>query len=221
MHILLAVIMGAAGLIAGFFVPQLAQAAAAYKYAQRGRVLAADRRCTGIPAKTGCAVFSMAGWALAGLPAGHATAAVLLPALIWTASLLVGIVDARTRIIPNEAVAALAVLGAVFQLVYCGVPGLLWALVCMAAVMAVFSLLAFAMGGHAVGAGDVKLAGAMGLTLGYPHILHGLVAMGALLAVFSFIGFYMKKITLRSMVPFAPFLLAGLDAAILAVLFHI
>lgn len=219
MHIVWAVILGAAGLIGGFFIPLLAHKTAVYKYAQRGRALAADGRYTGTLAKAGSTVYNMAGWALAGLLAGNLPAA-LLAALLWTASLLIGIVDIRTRIIPNEAAAVLAVLGALFQLSYFGIRGLLWALVCMAAVMAVFSILALVMGGGAVGAGDVKLAGAMGLALGYPHILHGLIGMGVFLAVYSFAGFALKKITLRSMVPFAPFLLTGLDIAIIAILFH-
>ena len=216
MHIVWAVILGTAGLIAGFFIPSLVHRTAAYKYAQRGRALAADGRYTGVPAKAGSAVYNMAGWALAGLLAGNLPAA-LPAALLWTVALLIGLVDIRTRIIPNEAVAVLAVLGALFQLACFGVRGLLWALVCMVAVMAVFSILAFAMGGGAVGAGDVKLAGAMGLALGY-HILYGLIGMGALLAAYSFAGFVLKKITLRSMVPFAPFLLTGLDAAIIVIL---
>lgn len=213
----MSVAMGAAGLAAGFFIPLLAQKTAEYKYEAKGRELVPAPRFNGPLLKAGCSVLNAAGWAAAGCYAANWVSPALV-ALLWTLAVVVAIVDIRIHIIPNEAVLAMAVLGAGLQLALFGAAGLLRALAAMAAVMAAFIVLAAFLGFHAVGAGDVKLAGAMGLALGYPYILHALLGMAALLVVYCAGGIAMKKLTLKSMLPFAPFMMAGMLAAMTAIL---
>jgi prepilin signal peptidase PulO-like enzyme (type II secretory pathway) len=86
----------------------------------------------------------------------------------------------------------------------------------MMAVMAAFITLGSFLGLHTIGAGDVKLAGAMGLTLGFPRVIYGLLGMSAIIVVWCLGGLLTKKITLKSMVAFAPFITAGTILAILA-----
>lgn len=214
MNLALAAAMGIAGLAGGYFLPFLAHRLAERKTVRKGAPLAQDRRYTGLPVRAGAAAFTAAGWAAAGLLAGNAVSALLL-ALLWAETFLFAVIDLRVHLIPNELVLVMAVLGAAFQFVAFGPRGLLYAAAAMAAVMAVFLLLTAFLGFGAVGAGDVKLAGAMGLALGYPFTLTALVGMGAAMGLFSLYGFAAKKLTLRSMLPFAPFMMFGMVLALI------
>jgi prepilin signal peptidase PulO-like enzyme (type II secretory pathway) len=69
-------------------------------------------------------------------------------------------------------------------------------------------------GGKAMGFGDVKLAFFMGLFLGWPKILAALFLaflIGAIIGLALIIG---KKKQLKSEIPFGPFLITGLFAAL-------
>lgn len=63
--------------------------------------------------------------------------------------------------------------------------------------------------GHWLGFGDVKLAFFMGLFLGFPNILAGLFLSFFIGAIISVALVLLKKKTLKSEVPFGPFLVAG------------
>jgi len=68
-------------------------------------------------------------------------------------------------------------------------------------------------GGRAMGFGDVKLAGFMGLFLGWPNIM---VALFAAFSVGAIVGLYLifsKKKEMKSEVPFGPFLIGGTACA--------
>ena len=96
----------------------------------------------------------------------------LLPALVVTAMLAtISLVDLRVRRIPNALVLALLAWGLV-QVIWLGQPPLA-ALLGLLAGGGLLLLIALA-GRGAMGAGDVKLAGALGAVLGYPLVLHGL-----------------------------------------------
>ncbi len=218
MNMGLAVVMGALGLVAGFFAPLLARKTIIYKYAKKNKEFVEDKRFTGSLLKVGSALFNAAGWAVIGFFAKNPFSAVLL-SLLWTMAIIIAVIDVRVHMIPNETVLAVAALGIFFQLSYFGVTGLLYSAISIIAVMVAFTVLAGIMGfGVSVGAGDVKLAGAMGLVLGYPYILHGLLAMSALMIVYCIIGLLTKRLTLKSMFPFAPFMMAGMTVAIIAIL---
>jgi Flp pilus assembly protein protease CpaA len=65
------------------------------------------------------------------------------------------------------------------------------------------------MGSASIGAGDVKLAGAMALVLGFPQIMYGLIGMSGLLVIWIGPGLLLKKITLKSSIAFGPFMMGG------------
>jgi prepilin signal peptidase PulO-like enzyme (type II secretory pathway) len=72
-----------------------------------------------------------------------------------------------------------------------------------------FAIIVFGSRGKYMGAGDIKLGFLMGLVLGYPQILTGLFLsflFGAIIGTGLIIA---KKKTLKSQVPFGPFLVTG------------
>ena len=125
------------------------------------------------------------------------------------------VTDQMHRIIPNQTV--LAVLG---LKLFGGLPSLfgvqgflpfdpVQSLIGMAVCFAIFSLPGF-FGKH-VGAGDIKLAAAMGFFLGFEYALIGIVFMGMLVIIYSVLQ---RKVPfpafLRTQIPMGPFLAAGL-----------
>ena len=58
------------------------------------------------------------------------------------------------------------------------------------------------------GMGDVKLAFFMGLILGFPGVLVALI-IAHVSTIFLWIGILLKKLTRKSLIPFAPFLSFG------------
>ncbi len=63
--------------------------------------------------------------------------------------------------------------------------------------------------GRGMGGGDVKLAFLMGLVLGWPKILAALFLAFTIGAIYGIILIIIKKKTLKSEVPFGPFLVGG------------
>lgn len=143
-------------------------------------------------------------------------AALLLGGGIWFVGAVLILVDLRIRILPNEGVLLLAAAGGALQGYLRGPGGLLAAVFAMALVMSGFLALGGVMGLWKIGAGDVKLAGVMGLTLGYPQVMHGLAVMALSFFLFCGVGLLLKKITLKSMVAFGPFLICGLLGGLLS-----
>jgi len=165
--------------------------------------------------KVAVCILSAAVWALsAGMQ--NLYAAVLI-SLLFGLSLLTVLVDLKINVIPNELILALAVSGVLFQITYYGFESLLTAIVCMLVIAGLFTLIAVALGFSKVGAGDVKLSGIMGLILGYPNIIAALTIMCVSLLIYTQIGLLTRKLTLRSMLPFAPFMMLGLITTLVCI----
>ena len=134
---------------------------------------------------------------------------------LLTVGIAVAVCDWLCRIIPNDTV--LSVFGLKLVLMAAalvripGAPplGLLSALGGLAFCFAVF----FAPGlmGKRVGAGDVKLAAAMGFLLGFGNSLVAVVLMGVLMLGYSMVQNKMPLLAfLKTDIPMGPFLAAGL-----------
>ena len=123
--------------------------------------------------------------------------------------LIFAYIDIKIRIIPNELILILLTLGITYQAFSYGLEGILGSVICMIFIMIVFTALATFMGLGKVGAGDVKLAGAIGFALGYPSVVTAMGAMAAVLLGYILIGLALRKIRLTTMLPLAPFLVAG------------
>ena len=127
----------------------------------------------------------------------------------------IALIDIKFRIIPNELSLAIIGLTVVF-----GIPGLLGAkgfpnfnlkhsLLGFAVCLLIFLLPAVF--SKQVGAGDIKLAAAMGFCLGFWNSLLGIILMGAFVIAYIFFQAKMPVLTvIKSMIPMGPFIAAAM-----------
>ncbi|UOO37926.1 prepilin peptidase [Oscillospiraceae bacterium CM] len=214
MNVTLALFMGAFGMASGWFIPLIAFKIAEYKLKKSSRALIPDTRFTSRLLKLLCLLVNGALWAAVGLFAENLLHAALLAVILFDAEVIT-IIDIRIRLIPNEAVLTMLLAGFIMQISLGGATSLIAAIITMIVVMAVFIALGSMLGFTAIGAGDVKLAGAMGLILGYPHIMYGMIGMSAVMLVWCSTGLITRKLTVKSMFAFAPFMMAGTAFAII------
>lgn len=137
-----------------------------------------------------------------------------LAALLMTIALAITVIDWRIHKIPNELVLLMLITGIAFQILHFGLSSLPNALLSMLVMMAVFLVPVFLGGFDKIGAGDVKLAGVMGLVLGRIYIVPAVMVMCGALLIYCVIGLYFRKLSLRSKFAFAPFMMLGMSFAI-------
>ena len=119
------------------------------------------------------------------------------------------LIDAKHRVIPNELVLAILLLAAVF-----GFTGTfsfqIWSsLLGLAACFALFFLPSLF--GKNIGAGDVKLAAAMGFALGLTGSLYAIVGMGVLVLAYLLLQVRVPLLErLKAVIPMGPFLALAL-----------
>ena len=203
---------GFAGLGIGVLIPEISNRIIDYKIEKNNMDM---RRIDvpGKPIKIACCILNGLVWATAGFLMQDSMVALLISVLI-TLAVLFALIDMRIQMIPNELLLATLFLGLLFQFVYFGGRALFIALVCMLIMMVLFTLVGAFVGMDKVGAGDVKLAGVMGAVLGYPGIAWAALVMSLSFMVYSFMGILLKRVTLYSMLPFAPFMMLGLVASL-------
>ncbi len=209
MDIVLIVVLGLTGMVLGFETPDIAHSISKYKCRKKDTELTPNPRFTATYLKLILSVLNGAAWALAGLLTEHLTPT-LLTSVLFSTAVLIAIIDLRIRIIPNELLLGMVVVGLAFQAVQFGFTAILISGICMIAMIVFFTVVAGMVGFDKVGAGDVKLAGAMGLALGYPNIITALIIMSVVFLLFSLVGIAIRKLTLKSMLPFAPFMMIGM-----------
>ena len=208
--------LGLTGALSGFIIPYAAQKLSLYKASVAKRANAFDNLFTSVYTKVIVCLLSAAVWALAAAGMENLFLALLI-SLLFGLSLLTALVDLKINVIPNELVISMLIVGIVFQCSYYGFDSLLTAILCMAIIAGLFNIIAVALGFSKVGAGDVKLSGVMGLVLGYPNIIAALTIMSISLLIYSQIGLLTRKLTLRSMLPFAPFMMFGLIMTLICI----
>ena len=129
--------------------------------------------------------------------------------LMLTVSACVFVIDAKHRVIPNELVLAILVLAAVF-----GFTGTfsfqIWSsLLGLAVCFALFFVPSLF--GKNVGAGDVKLAAAMGFALGLTGSLYAIVGMGVLVLAYLMLQVRVPMLErVKAVIPMGPFLAVAL-----------
>lgn len=157
---------------------------------------------------------SAAAWAVGGLTTRDLAAGFLL-GLILVLALLLAVIDLRVRVIPNELVLALLLTGVALQVYHGGTMALFNAMLTMVALALLFLLFAALLGFGMVGAGDVKLAAAMGMVLGYPAVMPAMMIMSTAFAFVGVAGLLSRRLTMKSMLPFAPFLMLGMVVSLI------
>lgn len=200
-----AVVLGIMGLIAGYKIPDISLKIMEYK---RGKDISVKPYLYSNMGKIIICILNSVMCFTAGLNVDNKIAGLLLCVQI-TLGLVVAFIDINIRIIPNELVIVMLAIGVLSQILNFGLKSIVTSLVTMAVMMVVFMSVAGFVGLGKVGAGDVKLAGAMGLALGYPTIISAVFVMAIVLLVFIVTGMLMKKIYLSTMLPLAPFMMCG------------
>lgn len=214
MNIFKIIIFGIMGLVIGYKIPDVSDKIIKYKRPEtnidENNFLDSNIMRVMIIAVTATL------WALSGNI--NNTIVGLLISTQITIGLIIAYIDVKVRIIPNELVLTMIISGILFQTVNFGVKALAGAAISMAVMMAVFTAVAGFVGFGKVGAGDVKLAGAMGLSLGYPLIITAVGIMAVALLIFIVTGMALKKIYISTMLPFAPFMIIGYIGAFVSLL---
>ena len=131
--------------------------------------------------------------------------------LLLFASACAFYIDARNRIIPNELVLAILILAAAFGLTG-QIPFQIGSsLLGLAACFVLFFLPSVF--GRSIGAGDVKLAAAMGFALGLTGSLYAIVGMGVLVLGYVLVSSNLHfSERLKQTIPMGPFLTVALVA---------
>lgn len=151
--------------------------------------------------------------------------------IIWLLAacvlIVIAAIDARTRIIPDEANLAIFFLGLArlftgylgphdsffkYNAYWFQVSTPLWLnqIVGLLVGLAIFGLIILVTRGRAMGMGDVKLAAAAGFLLGWPDILIATMLAFIIGGVASLILIARQKKGLKDMIPFGPYIVAGL-----------
>ena len=92
----------------------------------------------------------------------------------------------------------------------------LWAVAAAVVVPLALFLLAIPFGAGAIGQGDLKLLVSVGLLTGAMNLFYGLVSGALLAGITVAILVFTRRITMKSFVPYGPFLILGILWAILA-----
>ena len=152
-------------------------------------------------------------WTFVGYRVSNNFSALLISLLISIA-VMITTIDWQIHMIPNELVVSMLIAGAVFQIFHFGYTAFFSAFLSMIIMMCIFLIPAALLGAGKIGAGDVKLAGVMGLTLGSTYIIPAVVIMSVTLALYCGMGLVFQKLTLYSKFAFAPFMMLGLVYAL-------
>lgn len=146
--------------------------------------------------------------------------------VVWTlaalAMILLAAIDSRLRIIPDQINLFLAGLGIILGLAGAGSflknygdwlaltnGQFLDRFLAALAALLFFGFIIMISRGRAMGVGDLKLAGALGLLLGWPDIALSLSFAFVLGAIAGLILLLARRRTLKSIIPFGPFMIAG------------
>ncbi|MGY1815617.1 prepilin peptidase [Blastococcus sp. SYSU D00820] len=216
MTALVAALAGVAGLGAGVLVNRAAGRFPWPSPARPADVLAGGRTAARPPwVEAGTALLCLL--TAVGIGPSWALPAYLVAAV---AGVLLALVDARHRLLPDRVVLPATALTAALLVPAAAVegawPALVRALLGGLALFVVLLVLALAAPGQ-LGMGDVKLGALLGLVLawpGWPVLLLGVAAGFVVQAVVALVLLAARRITLRGHLPFGPALLAGAALAI-------
>ncbi len=211
---ILPILYGIAGALMGWMITETAENFTKYKYQARTAQLIGTQTAQSLPLRITLTLLNAGIWAFAVQRLGDPFASLFI-ALLMTVAIIIVLIDVRIRMIPNELVLVVMVLGILFQLLHYGTGRIIPAAFSMIALMILLIVVAAIIGFEKVGAGDVKLIAAMGLALGYPDILSALYIMSLAMGAYCVLGCATFKLTKASMFPFAPFIMLGMSSSLI------
>lgn len=210
-------IYGILGCGIGFFIPKVSNQIITFKLSQRQKQreknILDQRKWIALMTIVNGLLWGTIGFFAPGMITG------LLIGCLATMAIMFTIIDLIIHLIPNEMIAVGFVIGTIFQITTFGLNRFWIALVCMAGIIVLFTIVGLILGLDKIGAGDVKLAGLMGLILSYPHIIYAAMAMSIALILYIVGGITIGKLTHVSMFAFAPFLMIGLVTGLVVLMF--
>ena len=215
LNLLVKLIVGAtAGAAAGIYVPVWVKKIISYKCGKRGvpapKEIMTDRKVVIAAAAVDTILAALT--AVTMKPAAAAAAF-----LILQIALTCVFVDWYIRIIANEAIVLLLVLGVIYRILAGGASSLMGSIGALALVTALFGGCAAALtamkGNPGVGAGDLKYAMVLAITVGWPSVLYMLLCFAATVLINIFIGMKISGFTMKTYFPMCLHLSVGLLGA--------
>lgn len=139
--------------------------------------------------------------------------------MIFSELAIVGaLVDYQLRIIPNELLIVLLIIGIVFKIsnntilnIVQEIEGLLLIIVIFAGTAFVTKLFSNDIG---IGAGDIKLSIIIAFILGYPNVIFFLLGTAIFIGIFSIVGIFFGIIGPKDTFPMCGFLMSGFCLAL-------
>jgi len=206
-----AAIAGILGLIWGFVADRLA---ARWPAHENGSIRAIDWR-TPVVVVTGAAAFAGTVARFGDQPIAFVVVGVYVVALV-----VLFATDLDQRLLPDVITLPLIGLAAIVLVTGQSVfirtnEDVLWAVGAAILVPAALFLLSIPFGQGAIGQGDLKLLVSVGLLAGSGKLFYALIAGALLAGVTVGVLLFIRRISMKSYVPYGPFLIAGILWAIL------
>jgi leader peptidase (prepilin peptidase)/N-methyltransferase len=202
------------GIVSGLYIPKASQKMIQYKCMKRYKEVPEfilTKFYKQLFLFLNAFLFAMAGW-LMPLPGA---CIVCVFAFIAFVSI---IIDKHIRIICNEAVLLILILGIAYRLIGGGVSSLLGSLAALGIVLAIFGgaalltkLLTKDLG---VGVGDVKLSIAIAITVGYPEVFYFLGGIAVAIGGYCLFGMMYHFLTRKSTFPMCGHIMFGFFVAL-------
>lgn len=208
-QIVLVAVVCLVGLVIGLLLPRISQAIVNYKMDKSGYEMK-NNYFPKLYVFTG-ALFTVMAFGLAFWYYPPVEAVFLC---MFSVIAVVGtVVDYKLRIIPNELVLGLLVIGTIRCFVSDYSPCFLESICGFILVICIFALTAFITHvfkkGFGIGAGDLKLAGIIGIIVGYTGSIYFLVGMALSICIYCVGGMYLRLLSLKDTFPMCGFIMAG------------
>lgn len=141
--------------------------------------------------------------------------------MIMYGLVLLGILDAGQKRIPNRELIFLLSVRTLLLLGDCAVYPKLWPEILLSSFVGLFGgtvliLMTRVFAGRGIGMGDVKLVGTVGYYLGFQVLMSDLIVTMVLTLIIGAGGLLLRRASLKTELPFAPFMAAGTIITLLA-----
>lgn len=202
------------GLVTGLFIPKVSHKIILYKCMKRNKdapEFSLTRFYELLVIVLNVSLFTLAGWLM------PLQGACVVSAFVFIAFIAI-IIDYNIRIICNEIVLLILVLGIFYRLIGGGINSLLGSLAALGIVLVVFGgaalitkLLTKEIG---VGVGDVKLSMAIAVTVGYSGVFYFLGGVAVAIGGYCLLGMMYHFLTRKSTFPMCGHIMFGFMAAL-------
>ena len=199
-----------AGILTGYFIPNYAYRFASYKCWRSGKEMQQEQWPMYFRTISAfiCSLLFLAAIHLMPLKLA------ILTSLLGVIAVFGFFVDSAIRIIANEMLLIMLLIGLSYRFLAGGVSSLLGSLGAMLLVILIFGAAAgftyLKKGNGGVGMGDIKLAMVIAITVGYPGVLHFLIGLAFAVSIYCVVGLLSRRLLFGSLFPMCGHIMAGL-----------